>query len=539
MKNQYFWCIIARVSAPFIKQAELPFSIVDEVLMLRDDNRFLKEKLAAALEDNQRLRCQLFGSKSERMEPGSFEIEVEEQPEPPVPEEKVKGPEKETTASFKRTRRLKVRYRKVVEETLVPQEVQDNPTAYERLAESCNKIVRRVERVPAHLVLHNYICPGFVRSGKRGKTKQDAPIYAAAPGSILPGSNMDASIVAHVIHGKFNLHLPLYRQIKELERQGLEGASEGVLCNWMRAGANALEPLWKAKHGLMLGSEALHVDETPIRCLKSTVHNGTMWAMSSADDGMTFYYWRTSRSKDVLNTLLREGMSEQGAVYSGTIISDGYEGYASWRRELAESERPAWQACWAHVRRKFVEGARNSSDPAWCRKVVEHIRPLYRIEHELRESKAPPEEVAARRANESREHVAKFFRMLEERAKDTTHPATNNLRKAINYALERRAQLVSWLDNPAVPIDNNAVERAIRPLTVGRKNSLFIGSPDAGKYSAILYTMVEECRRVNVDSEAWLTEALRRLPNYRGDYLDLLPGILPLPGTPAAGETQI
>ncbi len=88
-------------------------------------------------------------------------------------------------------------------------------------------------------------------------------------------------------------------------------------------------------------------------------------------------------------------------------------------------------------------------------------------------------------------------------------------------------------------MDNNAVERAIRPLTVGRKNSLFIGSPDAGKYSAILYTMVEECRRVNVDSEAWLTEVLRRLPSYRGDYLDLLPGILPLPGIAAAGEAQV
>ncbi len=231
--------------------------------MLADDNRILKseisfqrEIISSLKEEMLRLSRQLFGIKSERLEPGSIEIDVEPPSEPPAPEEKSKQKAKDASTTPKRTRRLKVRYRKVVEETLVPQEVQDNPTAYERLPESCDKIVRRVERVSAHLVLHNYICPGFVRSGKRSKAKQAAPIYAAAPGRILPGSNIEASIVAHVI----------------------------------------------------------------------------------------------------------------------------------------------------------------------------------------------------RRANESREHVATFFLTLDERAKDTANPPTNNLRKAINYALERRAQLVSWLDNPAVPL---------------------------------------------------------------------------------------
>ena len=78
------------------------------------------------------------------------------------------------------------------------------------------------------------------------------------------------------IHGKYGLHLPLYRQIKEFERLVIEGLSEGVMCNWMRAAADAMEPLWKAMHGLLLESPALHVDETPVRCLKASVTKGTM-----------------------------------------------------------------------------------------------------------------------------------------------------------------------------------------------------------------------------------------------------------------------
>ena len=87
---------------------------------------------------------------------------------------------------------------------------------------------------------------------------------------------------------------------------------------------------------------------------------------------------------------------------------------------------------------------------------------------------------------------------------------------------------MAWLKAPQIPTDNNAVERAIRPLAVGRRNSLLLGSPEAGKRAAILYTLVRECQRVKVDSEAWLTAVLR-LPDYRGDYLDLLPGMLELP----------
>ena len=274
----------------------------------------------------------------------------------------------------------------------------------------------------------------------------------------------------------------------------------------------------------------LHIDETPIRCLKSDKTNGYMWAMSSADTGATLYYWQNSRSGEVLDHMLRHGMQKNGSVYEGAILSDGYGGYESWMKSLSADQKPQWQVCWAHVRRKFVEASCSSNDPAWSRKMVELIRPLYDIERALRESKAPPEEVKKKREEESRPIIEEFFKELTKRNRDTQNPPRNKLKDAIDYALTRQQHLSSWLQNPYLPIDNNQVERAIRPVTVGRKNCLFIGAPEAGQRAAIIYSMVEECKRTGTDFNRWLTEVLRKLPTYRvsDGYLNLLPGMLKL-----------
>lgn len=527
------------MSAPEGQQTWLPFSREDEVQMLRDSNTHLEVEIAALREENARLRQQLFGKKTERLVDAVFDIEVEESPEETPKSKETDDKPNGAKGAPRRTRRLHIRYRKEIEEERFPEEVQQNPAAYKRLPKENDVVVHRVEQVPAHLVLHTYRCPRFVKIGARGKSAKHAPIFAKAPGTILPGSNIGSSIIATAVHQKYTLHLPLYRQIKEFERIGLGGLSEGVMCNWMRAAADALEPLWRAMHEQLLDSKALHVDETPVRCLKSDKTNGYMWAMSSADDGMNLYYWQNSRSGQVLDSLLRRNAATTGEVYSGVLLSDGYTGYESWMATLPEAQRPRWQMCWAHVRRKFVEAAANSNDPQWSRRIVALIRPLYTLERELRESKAPPEEILQRRRVESRPIVEKFFEELQTRAKNSQTPPLNKLKAAIDYALKRRETLVNWLDDPFIPIDNNQVERAIRPVTVGRKNSLFIGAPEAGQRAAILYTMMEECKRVNVDTLSWLTKVLRTLPSYRGDYLDLLPGVMPLDNEGQYKQTRI
>lgn len=156
------------------------------------------------------------------------------------------------------------------------------------------------------------------------------------------------------------------------------------------------------------------------------------------------------------------------------------------------------------------------------------------FEEEEQEATSPPTEPTPSHPADSKpadtQKKQRLFKELAKRSLDTQNPPRNKLKDAIDYAQKRQTQLCSWLENACIPIDNNQVERAIRPVTVGRKNSLFIGSPEAGQRAAIIYTMVEECKRTGTDFLQWLTEVLRRLPTHRASegYLALMPGILKL-----------
>lgn len=486
-----------------------------------------------------------FGVKSERyiqvpidveeaLNQEQSEQETSETAQADVVNEESAPKEKEKKEKKPRKRRIRANTTHQVEHVIIPDEVKENPSLFRQLPESMNKTSRRLEFEPAHLALHIFTRPAFERIEQNSSApkKSFAPICAPAPASILPGSNMGTSILAYVMHAKFCLFLPFYRIEKELERMGLYGVDDVLINNWHRAVSEALEPVYNSLHSLILESPALHIDETPFRCLKSSKKHGYMWALSCAETGMNLYYWGNSRGVVELDSLLHEGMTPSGAIYQGAILTDGYKVYQDWLNSLEPDtqKRIRHHNCWAHVRRKFVECARFGNDPQWSHYMVDLISPLYQMERELKESQAPPDVINEVRRNEALPHLARIFTELEKKEKDEDNPPRNKLKDAIAYTLARREALCNWVTNPVVPLDNNPVERAIRPLTIGRKNCLFIGAPDAGKRSAILYTMVEECKRVGQNPQLWLEEVLRRLPTHRASqgYTQLLPGLLPI-----------
>jgi transposase len=217
-----------------------------------------------------------------------------------------------------------------------------------------------------------------------------------------------------------------------------------------------------------------------------------------------FYRWEISRAAVCLDNLIP-------VDFSGTVQCDGYSAY----RAFANGRDGAIElaGCWAHVRRKFHEALEQSPKTAgWIMRQIQH---LYRVEARLRESRdggSGPRLRAAVRAHESKPIVERLERALIRLRSSGRHLPQSLLGVAIDYALGQWQTLDVYLDDGRVEIDNNLVENAIRPPALGKKNWLFMGDADAGERGAIIYTVIESCRRRGLDPYAYLKDVLSRLP---------------------------
>ena len=214
--------------------------------------------------------------------------------------------------------------------------------------------------------------------------------------------------------------------------------------------------------------------------------------------------WQTGRGATCLAHVIP-------ADFTGTLQCDGYKAYPAFTNARPGGGKITLAGCWAHVRRKFHEAlAQAPRLIGWLLRQMGH---LYRIEKELRQSRAGPRLRAAVRAHQSRPIQERIRRALV-RLKTVRRPLPQSLfGRAIEYALGQWPTLGPWLEDGRVQIDNNLVENAIRPTAVGKKNWLFVGEADAGQRGAILYTLIESCRRRGLDPHAYLRDVLTRLPS--------------------------
>jgi len=214
------------------------------------------------------------------------------------------------------------------------------------------------------------------------------------------------------------------------------------------------------------------------------------------------FRWETSRAAACLNNVIPVG-------FRGVVQCDGYAAY----RAFADSRNGQIQlsGCWAHVRRKFYEALEQSPRTAgWLVRQIQH---LYRVEASLRERRAGPRLRHAVRTSQSRPLVERIERALIRLKASGRYLPQSLLGQAMDYALGQWSTLTVYLDDGRVEIDNNLVENAIRPTAIGKKNWLFVGEAQAGERSAIIYTLIESCRRRGLDPYAYLREVLTRLPN--------------------------
>ncbi len=282
------------------------------------------------------------------------------------------------------------------------------------------------------------------------------------------------------------------------ERFGIH-LSRSTMSDWVWATANWLKLIYGHIREDLRKTEYLQVDETPVRYLaeEGGSSQGYFWIYHHPGSDVV-YEWHTSRAATCLDNMLKG--------FKGTIQCDGYRAYTKY---AAEHDGIELAGCWAHARRKFCEATDEAPKLAgWFLNQIGH---LYQIERRLRTARHSPK---LRKLTRSLESVV-ILERLEKALKIIMphHLPCSQMGKAIAYALGRWGQLSLYAQGGRLEIDNNLVENAVRPTAVGKKNWLFIGHPEAGQRSAIIYTILESCKRHGINPAEYLKDVLERLPS--------------------------
>ena len=308
--------------------------------------------------------------------------------------------------------------------------------------------------------------------------------------------------------------LPLYRQGKIYAREGID-LERSTLADWVGKTTALLQPLADAVGRHVLQGQAIFADDTPVNMLspgtgKTKTARAWVYVRDErpwAGEAPPAAFYRFSRD--------RRGAHPQAhlAGFKGWMHADGYAGF----EELFRSGAVTEVACMAHIRRKFVD-VHKSQGSVVAEQAITRIARLYAIEREARGQ--PPD----KRVDLRRTQAAPLIDDLETWLQDQLARISGKtpLAQAIRYALSRLKRLRPYLENGFLEVDNNAAERAIRGLAVGRKNWLFAGSEDGGKAAAIAYTLIETCKLNGIDPFAYLRDTLTRIADHPINRIDQL-----------------
>jgi transposase len=353
------------------------------------------------------------------------------------------------------------------------------------------------------------------------RTCEDVVVQAPAPARLIEGGLPTEATVAQVLVSKYADHLPLYRQAQIYARQGVN-LDRSTLADWVGRAAFLLRPVYERLLERLKGSSKLFADETTAPVLdpgRGRTKTGQLWAYARDDrpwggtdpPGVAYVYAPDRKAERPIAHL---------AGFRGVLQVDGYAGY----KVLAERSEVRLAFCWSHVRRPFYELAQSGPAPIASEALV-RIADLYRIEGDIRGRSA--EERHAIRQERTRPLVEALQPWLREKLSLISQKT--KLAEAIRYALSRWAGLCLFLDDGRVEIDNNAVERAIRPIALNRKNALFAGSDGGAQHWAVIASLIETCKLLDVEPHGYLADVITRIvsghPQSRLD--DLLPWAYP------------
>jgi transposase len=367
-----------------------------------------------------------------------------------------------------------------------------------------------LEYVPARFKVIRQVRPKLACACCERIVQAEAPSRPIARGVAGPG------LLAHVLVSKYCDHLPLYRQSEIYAREGVE-LERSTLADWVGGTSALLAPLVEALRRHVMSATKLHADDTPVPVLapgNGKTKTGRLWTYVRDDrpagDETPAAVW-FAYTPDRKGEHPRVHLSK----FTGTLQADGYAGF----EQIYEAGRIREAACWAHVRRKFYDLVAAHKSPV-ATEALERIGALYAIEKEIRgRSPAERREVRNERARPLLESLKQW---LEATLGKLSRKSDTAL--AVRYALGRWEALVRYVDDGRIEIDNNAAERALRVVALGRKNYLFAGSDAGGERAAALYSLIGTAKLNDIDPEAYLRDVLTRIADHPVNRIDeLLP----------------
>jgi transposase len=343
-------------------------------------------------------------------------------------------------------------------------------------------------------------------------TQPPAPSHPIARGRAGP------QLLAHILFSKYGLHLPLHRQSATYAREGIE-LDVSTLADWVGASAATLMSLVLLIRDHVFAAARIHADDTTVPVwAKNKCRTGRLWTYVRDDrpfggpdpPAAVFFYSADRTAKHPEQHL---------AGYSGLMQADAYAGFDKLYKPNRKPGPIIEASCWAHARRKFFDLARINKAPIAI-EAIERIDALFTIEREV--NGKPPDERQRVRQERSRPLVEALEIWL--RAQRRKLSAGNEVAKAIQYSLNCWTALTRFLDDGRLCMSNNAAERGVRPVAVGRHNWTFLGSDEGGRRAAAIYTLIETCKLNDIDPQAWLADVLARLPDHSAKRVDeLLP----------------
>jgi transposase len=362
-----------------------------------------------------------------------------------------------------------------------------------------------LDYVPASFRVLRHVQPRLVCKGC------DTEITVAMPSPPIERGKPSPGLIAHVLTAKYCDHLPLYRQSEIYAREGIDLA-RSTMADWVGKASALLAPLIAALHSHVFAGDRLHGDDTPVPVLepgRGRAKTGRLWTY--VRDGRPYadetppavcYRYSPDRKADHPRAHLK--------AFRGILHADGYAGFKELYEAKTPGEVPAIQeaACMAHVRRKFFD--LTTSPAPVAEEALRRIGALYDIERAIRGS--PPEQRLAVRQAQTRPRFDALRKWLDETL--LALPRKSGTAEAIRYALARWKALGRFINDGTVEIDNNAAERAIRPIALGRKNWLFAGSDKGGQRAAGILSLIETAKLSGIDPEAYLRTVLTKIADH-------------------------